>query len=132
VFNGTFAANPETPARHRSNEQWIVEDVIERWTRLFSISPLVKRWQQGDCSLAGAEQAKRIVERWRRRLCDVSCYMRCLNEHLAQRANAEDGCAGRFWEGRFRSQALLDENGRSGSRGFGLNQAKQLYRSLLT
>jgi REP element-mobilizing transposase RayT len=90
---------------------WSAEQVIERWNRVFDLPTLVKCWQGGEATEAEKHEAEKIIKVWRSRLCDVSWYMRCLNEHLARRANAEDDCSGRFWQGRFKSQALLDEAG---------------------
>ena len=50
-----------------------------------------------------------LAATYRARLPDLSWYMRVLNESIARQANAEDGAKGHFWEGRFKSQALLDE-----------------------
>ncbi len=90
--------------------QWSDNEIMTRWTRLFR-GPLLVQRQLAREPLTVAESAtvKDIAATWRRRLYDVSWFMRCLNETIARRANAEDGCRGRFWEGRFKSQALLDE-----------------------
>ena len=87
------------------------QEIVERWTSLFGQPPLINRWQDGTATTAERAAAEQLIERWRSRLIDISWYMRSLNEHLARRANAEDKCTGRFWEGRFKSQALLDEAG---------------------
>ena len=89
---------------------WSSREVAERWCRVFSGHSMVQRWLGGE-SLSKAERAavEIRIETWRKRLFDISWFMRCLNEHIARQANAEDGCSGRFWEGRFKSVALLDE-----------------------
>lgn len=91
-------------------QNWSVDEVIERWYTLFKGHVMVERYRSG-ASMSEAERqvVSDIVESWRARLMDISRYMRCLNEYIARKANQEDNCKGRFWEGRFKSQALLDD-----------------------
>jgi len=89
---------------------WEADEVISRWKALFKLPVLIERYQRGEATTKSEILAvNKLLKRWRSRLMDISWYMRCLNEHLARRANEEDKCTGRFWEGRFKSQALLDE-----------------------
>ena len=90
-------------------QSWSEEQVMAQWEKLFSIPVLVQQYKDGADSAAVALEAKKTIAQWRSRLMDISWYMRSLNEHLARRANEEDRCTGRFWEGRYKSQALLDE-----------------------
>ena len=92
-------------------QRWSPAEVVARWELIYNAPAQVHKWLQGEGSEAEAAFARAKVECWRMRLYDLSWFMRCLNEHLARLANAEDGCKGRFWEGRFMAQALLDEAG---------------------
>ena len=91
-------------------ESWSEREVARRWLMVFSGNDLIKRWLKGE-SLLEVERDRISIDLslWRMRLGDLSWFMRCLNEPIARMANHEDGCTGRFWEGRFKSQALLDE-----------------------
>ena len=79
--------------------------VVERWHCLFKGNLLSQRFARGEAlDVAELEVLMTIVAEWRRRLSDISWFMRLINEGIARQANAEDGCTGRFWEGRFKSQ----------------------------
>ena len=89
---------------------WSRQEVIERWTRLFKGAPVMQRALNGEpLEPQESRLVEMITEMWRTRLSDLSWFMRCFNEPIARQANGEDNCSGRFWEGRFKSQALLDE-----------------------
>ncbi len=93
-----------------SAESWSDEEVLFRWLSLHKAPFVVQKYQTGE-QLNSIEQEalSSTIDSWRSRLADLSWYMRCLNEFVARCANAEEKCTGRFWEGRFKSQALLDE-----------------------
>jgi REP element-mobilizing transposase RayT len=83
-----------------ARERWSDEEVVARARGLF---PAAVR-----LAADAGVLASRVGE-YRDRLTSLSWFMRCLNERIARRANREDGCSGRFWEGRFKCRALLDE-----------------------
>ena len=91
-------------------QDWSDEEVARRWWRLFPRrGPNREIIELEPHQLAALLADPQRVARWRERLCSLSWFMRSLCEPIARRANREDGCSGRFWEGRFKSQALLDE-----------------------
>lgn len=77
-------------------ESWSDEEVIDRWRRLYN---------PPEESISAT-----CIALWRTRLMNLSWFMRAINEPVARMANREDRCKGRFWEGRFKCQALLDDS----------------------
>ncbi|NQY38248.1 MAG: transposase, partial [Alteromonadaceae bacterium] len=91
-------------------KSWSIEEVIHQWHQLFNGTLFTQKYINGD------KLSKEIIncvietaEIYRQRLMDISWFMRILNESIARQANDEDKCTGRFWEGRYKSQPLLDE-----------------------
>ena len=89
---------------------WSDEDVVRRWGRLFPPRDMARRplpvsddWVKGHLLNAA------WIKRARQRLGSLSWFMKCLKEPLARLANQQDQASGAFFEGRFKSIAILDE-----------------------
>ncbi|MCP4040019.1 MAG: transposase [bacterium] len=101
-----------------SNHYHVVADVAPRRARTWSAEEVAARWSVL-CPGRTPEETQRKteaivsdparVDALRQRLGSLSWFMRFINESIARRANREDEVTGRFWEGRFKSIALLDE-----------------------
>jgi len=89
---------------------WSDRDVVMRWCALFKGPLLIQRYAKGE-SLSAVEMTavRSILKVYRRRLKNLSWFMRCMNEPIARKANREDQCTGHFWEARFISQALCSD-----------------------
>ncbi|MBE0348671.1 transposase [Pseudoalteromonas peptidolytica] len=84
--------------------------IVIRWHKLFKGNWITWKFVEEE-PLCESEQLilSEYIAKYRQRLADISWFMRVLNEDIARKANKEDECTGRFWEGRFKSQPLLDE-----------------------
>ena len=91
--------------------EWSDEEVARRWWNVFPKrknkdgTPAVPT----DFELLTITAVPDRLAEIRRRLSSISWFMRCLVEPIARQANREDQASGRFWQGRFFSQKLLDD-----------------------
>jgi hypothetical protein len=89
---------------------WSDEDVVRRWGRLYpprgkdrQVLPVSDAWVQERLS------RPEWVAMARKRLQSLSWFMKCLKEPLARMANRQDKTKGAFFDERFKSIAILDE-----------------------
>ncbi len=84
-------------------------EIVRLWHSLFLGKQTTKKYLNNEpLEPHEIEQVNTFVDLWRSRLCDLSWFMKVLNENTARRANKEDECTGHFWQARFSSKALLD------------------------
>ncbi len=91
---------------------WSDEEAALRWLRVFPgrrLDEQLAEPTENDVRVlaANAERMAKV----RSRLSDISWFMRALSEPIARLANKQDECTGRFWEGRFKAQRIVDEAG---------------------
>lgn len=84
---------------------WSNEEIARRWVKLYPTGKIEHDQRKMQAILA----SELWMARYRYRLSSLSWLMKSISEPIARRANAEDKVNGRFWQGRFKSQALKDE-----------------------
>ncbi len=92
-------------------KQWTDREVARRWLKVYPR----RVGSDGKPAKATRAEIRSLTKEWgrievlRKRLSSISWFMKCLKEDIAVRANREDEVTGRFWEGRFQCQRLLEE-----------------------
>lgn len=89
---------------------WSKKEVARRWWKLFP----KRRKANGEPARPSKEELKELMKdvgllaRAREQLSSISFFMQLQNQYIATIANREDGCKGRFFDGRFKCTRLED------------------------
>lgn len=91
-------------------KQWSDEEVVRRWINVYPPKTLnfddakaVANWITHESKKPGR------MAQLRERLADLGWFMKSLKEPLSRLCNRLDGVKGTFWEARYKSIAILDE-----------------------
>ncbi|TWT69596.1 transposase [Crateriforma conspicua] len=91
---------------------WADEEAAIRWLKVFPGRRLEEHLgEPTEAEVQRLCRDKPRLQEIRNRLSDISWFMRALAEPIARMANRQDDCTGRFWEGRFKAQRIVDEAG---------------------
>ena len=94
-ISAAVSSQPDVAATRRALERKLLPHPGQQLT--------IQAWIDHQC------QDTARVARYRERLQDLGWFMKALKEPLARLANKEDDCKGTFWEARYKSIAILDE-----------------------
>ncbi len=90
--------------------QWSPLEVARRWMTLYPPRSADRKPAKVTDEFLKLKAENPVwVEETRKRLSSLGWFMKCLKEPLARMANKQDGCTGAFFEGRYKSIAILDE-----------------------
>ncbi len=91
-------------------QHWSDERVAESWIQAYPGKMNLSQYnQQRELKKQAIINSPEKLKLYRKRLGSLSWFMGRLNEPIAKQSNQEESCSGRFWQGRYSSQALLDE-----------------------
>ena len=91
---------------------WSAEEVVRRWFLLYPPRGADRKPLSGEAlSTLGAQRLGDAawVAKTRERLKSLSWFMKCLKEPLSRLVNRAEKCTGAFFEGRFKSIMILDD-----------------------
>ena len=93
-------------------KEWTDEMVAIRWLKVFPGRRIEEHLgEPTDVDVKALVADKKRLQEIRKRLSNISWFMRALSEPIARMANVQDEVTGRFWEGRFKAQKITDEAG---------------------